>query len=161
MKPKFIRECIRRSHGKIRRALINRLPTGVIAHDVLVRFTIACEQLQELEVHNGPAGHSVRDAVSCATRLKILKVDESIPIALKQVSQILQQRPSLQHAEFRCVHASAAERVDWVVDLPNLHTLKLVSGEAKIQVPGTMNLVSGPFLHTSFCQELDSSVPKF
>lgn len=161
VKPKFIRECIRRSHGKIRNALINRLPSGVIAHDVLLRFTIACEHLQELEVRNGPAGHSVRDAVSCAIQLKILKVDESIPIALDQVSQILQQRPSLQHAEFRCVHVSAAGRVDCVVDLPNLHTLKLVGGEVKIQVRGAMNLVSGPLPHTCFCQELDAGVPRF
>ncbi|KAJ9668473.1 hypothetical protein H2201_001521 [Coniosporium apollinis] len=126
VKPRFVRECIRRSNGKIRRAILNRLPGG--GSDTLMHLTTVCRHLQELEIWNGPEGGSILVPLTCAPRLKILKLDASVQLTLDQVAQVLRSRPSLQHAEFCSVRAH-----DWIApwkdDLPNLQALKLVGAD--------------------------------
>lgn len=150
VKPRFVRECIRRSNGKIRRAILNRLPGG--GSDTLMHLTTVCRHLQELEIWNGPEGGSILVPLTCAPRLKILKLDASVQLTLDQVAQVLRSRPSLQHAEFCSVRAH-----DWIApwkdDLPNLQALKLVG--ADLQDVHTLCLVSTLFRWSGCCYGLE------
>lgn len=122
-----------------------------------MHLTTVCRHLQELEVWNGPEGGSILVPLTCAPRLKILKLDASVQLTLDQVAQVLRSRTSLQHAEFCSVRAC-----DWIapwkVDLPNLQALRLVG--ADVEDVATLCLVSTLSRREGCCYGLELALQK-
>ncbi|KAK5149623.1 hypothetical protein LTR04_006993 [Oleoguttula sp. CCFEE 6159] len=135
--PKFIRQCVTRSNGKVKRAVIHRLKDD----QVLSHLTSRCYSLEELVlVSGGMDSDSLLRACSLSPRLSRLIIGIEVSVTLDAVTQILSHNTQLVHAEFRCIY-SGGWVAQWLVELPNLQTLRLGGsdkqglGSAALDIP--------------------------
>lgn len=117
----FVNMAVRRSETRLTRLTVHRFEHM----DMLKNLAKACKALEEVEIISLPHTMSATliDIVACATKLKKIVIHPEITV--DTATQILHNRPGLEHVAFSRVKRSKYN-ADWKGPYPSLKTFTML-----------------------------------
>ena len=135
-----IRECVKRSQGRLTRATLSRFEYYNTNNELFKYITSHCKGLEYLELRDGVSNASLLKAVSLAPKLTTLIIVRAHETPLGLVTQLLAQGNALERAEFHSIILKG-KTAEWPNDLPKLRVLKVNAGKQRICGATVLNLV--------------------
>lgn len=135
-----IRECVKRSQGKLTRATLSRFEYYNTNNEPLKYITSRCKGLKYLELQDGASNASLLRAISLAPELTTLIIGHAHETSLDSVTQLLAHCQALERAEFHSCISKGIE-AEWVNDLSKLRVLKMNGGKNQRFGREALNLV--------------------
>ena len=130
---------IRKSRGTIRRAILNQRAL-YSKTEVLNKITGRCKDLRYLEITNGFAGSSIKEALPTASKLTTIILSEDTEVTLDTVTQLLLKCKHLERAEFGNIWVESNAK--WPETLPPLKVLGLTCCKKKPKIARSLQFVS-------------------
>lgn len=135
-----IRECVKRSQGKLTRVTLSRFEHYNTNNEILKYITSRCKALEYLELRDGVSNASLLKAVSLALKLTTLIIGRAHETSFDLVTQLLAQCHTLERAEFHSTTTKGI-KAEWRSDLSTLRVLKLDAGKPQQLDTIKLNLV--------------------
>lgn len=133
-----VQACIRRSKGKITRAILNK---HVLLHgDALRHITKHCKRLHYLEIQSGLPIRSLVAAAIVAPNLSSLVVSVECETTLDAVQLLLANCRNLERAEFHSIFSNGV-LATWAGDMSKLRCLTMNAGTTQTLGFTTLRLV--------------------